>query len=116
MKEGLEENMVYHMPQLGVGVKFLFDVHHILPYLGAGFTLNLNAYDPNSAYGGRHNQPAGVRFAPGLYFDVGADIYVSDDLSVGFDARYDWVLDYLYDDIKIPNLFSFNMRINFLTF
>jgi len=111
-----EENMLYHVPQAGIGVKFLFDVYNILPYMGIGFTFNLNAYDPNDAYGGRHNQPAGIRFAPGIYLDLGADIYTSDDFSVGFNARYDWVFDYIYDDTKIPNLFSFNLRINFLTF
>lgn len=110
-----EEAILYHMPQAGVGVKFLMDVNNILPFLGAGFTMNVNAYDPNSYFGGKRNFPAGVRFAPGLYFDLGVDFYTGDDFAVGFDARYDWVFDYLYDDSKIPNIFSFNMRINFMT-
>lgn len=113
--DGKEENMVYHLPQAGVGIKFLFDVYNILPYMGVGFTFNVNAYDPNDAFAARRDRPAGVRFAPGVYFDLGADIYTGDDFSVGFDLRYDWILDYLYKDIKIPNLFSFNLRLNFLT-
>ncbi len=113
--DGKEENMMYHLPQAGIGIKFLFDVYNIIPYMGTGFTFNVNAYDPNDTYAARHNRTAGVRFAPGLYFDLGADIYTSDDFSVGFNVRYDWILDYIYKDIKIPNLFSFNMRLNFLT-
>lgn len=113
--DGKEENMMYHLPQAGVGIKFLFDVYNILPYMGTGFTFNVNAYDPNDAFAARRDRPAGVRFAPGIYFDLGADIYTSDDFSVGLDMRYDWILDYLYKDIKIPNLFSFNLRLNFLT-
>jgi hypothetical protein len=110
-----EESIMYHLPQIGVGIKFLLDTNNILPFIGTGFTMNINAYDPNSYFGGKRNHPAGVRFAPGIYLDLGVDIYTSDDLSVGFNARYDWVLDYLYDDSKIPNIFSLNMRINFMT-
>lgn len=110
-----EESIVYHLPQAGVGVKYLFDAGNVVPFLGAGITMNINAYDPNSYFGGKRNFPAGVRFAPGIYFDFGADIYTGDDFAIGFNARYDWVLDYLYDDSKIPNLFSLNMRINFMT-
>ncbi len=111
----LNEAILYHLPQAGVGVKYLFDAGKILPFLGAGVTMNVNAYDPNTDFAGSRNYPAGVRFAPGIYFDLGVDIYTGDDFAVGFNARYDWIFDYLYDDSKIPNIFSFNMRINFMT-
>ncbi len=110
-----EETMIYHFPQAGIGIKYLFDVYNIIPYMGVGFTFNVNAYDPNDTYNINHNRGAGVRFAPGVYFDLGADIYTSDEFSVGFNLRYDWTFDYLYSESKVPNLFSFNMRLNFLT-
>ena len=34
-----EENILYHLPQAGVGVKYLIDAGKILPFFGAGFTM-----------------------------------------------------------------------------
>jgi outer membrane protein W len=110
-----KEEMMYHLPQASVGVKFLMDVYTILPFIGGGVSFNLNAYRPNDAFSKRTYYDAGIRFAPGVYFDLGADIYVSDEFGVGFNVRYDWVIDYFYSDPKIPNLLCLNMRLNFMT-
>ncbi len=111
---GADAVQMLHIPQASVGVKFLMDVYTILPYMGGGVSLNLAVYDITEG-GSRIDGVPAVRFAPGLYFDLGADIYVSDDMSIGFNARYDWTFDYLLDTVKVPNMLTVNMRINFMT-
>jgi len=106
MDEGVKVESSMILPSLTAGSKFLLDMYQVIPYFGWG----VGGYMNIASVSTDGDSDSKAYFGFGGHVELGSDLYVSDDFSVGMEARF----DHVFKD-EIPDMFMFNLRVNFAT-